>query len=95
MKKYIVLFGMAIIVAGGMTSCKALAKSAAKRWAKKKRKEFLVKCNESNAVKFISDSEGFCDCALDVVMEKYPDAKDGLALSIVDVVKMTKDCISR
>lgn len=95
MKKYLAFLVVAIVVAGGMTSCKALAKSAAKRWAKKKRKEFLTKCNESNAVKLISDSEGFCDCALDVVMEKYPEAEEGLALSIADVIKMTKDCISR
>ncbi len=85
-----------IIALAGTTSlvgCKALAKKAAKRWAKKKRVEFLTKCNDSGAVKLMSDSEEFCDCALNLVMEKYPDPEDGLALKIVEVVKMAKDCV--
>ncbi len=86
-------FVIAIIGSLSLFGCKALAKKAAKRWAKKKRVEFLGKCNDSNAVKFMSDSEEFCDCALDLVMEKYPDPEEGLALKIVEVIKMAKDCV--
>jgi hypothetical protein len=93
MKIKSVLFILAIAGTTSLFGCKALAKKAAKRWAKKKRTEFLTKCNDSNAVKFMSDSEGFCDCALDIVMDKYPDPEEGLALKVVEVIKMTKDCV--
>ena len=76
-------------------SCKSLAKASAKRWAKKKRKEFLHKCNDGAASKFGEKGEEFCDCALDLVMDKYPNPDDGLSLKFIEILKLTKDCISQ
>lgn len=94
MKKYLILGFSAFFLAVSLPSCKAIARAAGKRWARKKRKEWLQKCNDSALGRFGERGKDFCDCALDVVMEKYPDAEDGLALTFFEIIKTTKDCIT-
>jgi hypothetical protein len=75
--------------------CKSIAKSVAKRWAKKKQKEFLQKCNNMVANKPGIQAGNFCTCALDLVMEAYPDPEKGMQIGVMELLSVGKDCIGK
>lgn len=74
-------------------ACASLAKTAAKYWTKKQIKEFVYNCEEKSA-KLIGEEKAkkYCDCAVDVVAEKYNNYKDVKTASIIEVLKIAKDC---
>ena len=76
-----------------LLSCKALMKGAARYWTKKQIKEFVANCEE-HASKLLSDDKAkqYCDCAVDVVAEKYNSYEDVKKAGIVEVLKAAKDC---
>jgi hypothetical protein len=86
------LLGLALSLSPG---CKSIAKTVAKRWAKKKQKEFLQKCNNMMTGKPGINGENFCSCVLDVVMEAYPDPEKGMQVGAMELVNLGKDCIGK
>jgi hypothetical protein len=86
-----------IILAFGVSispGCKSLAKSAAKRWAKKKRKEFVEKCNNMMVNKPGIKAPEFCDCVLDLVMEAYPKPEEGMQVGVLELISLGKECVT-
>ena len=75
------------------SSCKMFGRAAAKYWTKKQIKEFVANC-ETNASKLIGEEKAkqYCDCAVDVVAEKYQKYEDVKKASIREVLKIAKDC---
>ncbi len=76
-----------------MVSCNALAKTALKHWSKKQVKEFVANC-EDKSFKILGEANAakFCNCAVDVVAEKYHNYEDAKSISILEIVKIANDC---
>ncbi len=79
-------------MATSATSCKMFAKSAAKHWTKKQKKQFLKKCKEGSVERFGDKANKACECGLEKAQEKYPNAEDALALSAAKILKIVLDC---
>jgi hypothetical protein len=75
------------------SSCKMFGRAAAKYWTKKQISAFVADC-ETNAGKLIGEEKAkqYCDCAVDVVAEKYQNYEDVKKASIREVLKIAKDC---
>ena len=87
------IFVLAIVVACSFTSCKAIAKAAAKHWTKKQIKEFIANCEEKTSRLMGEDkAKHYCDCAVDKVAEKYPKFDDYKKVGIIDALKIARDC---
>lgn len=82
-----------LILALPMVSCKLIGRTAAKYWTKKQIKTFVTNC-EDNASKLLGEDEAkkYCDCAVDVVAEKYQNYDDIKSASIRDILRIAKDC---
>ncbi len=82
-----------LIVFTSFYSCAAFAKTAAKYWTKKQIKEFVTNCEQKSA-RLIGETKAkqFCDCAVDVVAEKYKNYEEVKNTSIIEVLKIAKDC---
>ena len=76
-----------------MSSCKMFGRAAAKYWTKKQIKEFVENC-ETNASKVVGEDKAkqYCDCAVDVVAEKYQNYDQAKKATIRDILKIAKDC---
>jgi Na+/alanine symporter len=92
-KKIIVPIAIVLIALTTVVSCKALAKAALKHWSKKQVKEFVANCEDKSA-KFVGEENAakFCNCAVDVVAEKYHNYEDAKSISIMEIVKIANDC---
>ncbi len=89
MKKLIIL----LLIGLSLGSCASLAKAAAKYWTKKQIKEFVTNCEEKSSRLIGEDkAQQYCDCAVDVVAEKYHNYEDVKKASIIEVLKIAKDC---
>lgn len=90
-KRVIFVLSISVIFLAG---CKLFAKAAAKHWTKQQIKEFTANC-EKNAGRLVSDEKAadYCDCAVDVVAEKYTNYEDVKKTSIKEVLRVAKDCI--
>lgn len=86
------LFFIAVILVS-ICSCATLTRAAAKYWTKKQVKEFVTNC-EQKASRLIGEQKAkqYCDCAVDVVAEKYKNYDDVKNSSITEVLKIAKDC---
>lgn len=74
-------------------SCKNLAKAAAKHWTKKQIKKFKSNCKEKAVAKWNKEKgEKFCDCATDIVMEKYKNYDDAEKIDFSTVLITAKSC---
>jgi hypothetical protein len=82
-----------LIVFTSLYSCAAIAKTAAKYWTKKQIKEFVTNCEQKSA-RLIGETKAkqYCDCAVDVVAEKYKNYEEVKNTSIVEVLRIAKDC---
>jgi hypothetical protein len=79
----------------GHFSCKNMAKAAAKHWTKKQIKKFKNYCTEKTSNKFGNERAiSFCNCATNLIMEKYPNADDALNLQLMDIISSAKECVS-
>lgn len=92
-RKHLVLAGTVLLLAGGTWSCKAMARAAAKYWTKKQIKEFVNNC-ETKSAKLVGEEKAakFCDCAVDVVAEKYKIYEDAKKISVRDILQIANDC---
>jgi len=95
MKTKITLFAITalLIFYIPQSGCKSVAKAAAKHWTKKQIKKFKSKCNESAVAKWNKEKgEKFCDCATDIVMEKYKNYDDAEKLDFATVIATARSC---
>ncbi len=94
LKKIIFLAIVALFTAALFISCKSIGKAAIKHWTRKQKKEFVAKCKDGAVQRFGERANEFCSCVVGIVEEKYPKAEDGLALSFLEVLKLSKDCVT-
>src|SRR4051812_38802762 len=74
-------------------SCKTIARAAAKYWTNRQIKEFVSKCEDkSSLILGHENAKKYCDCAVDVVAEKYRNYEDVKKASLTDVLKIAQDC---
>ena len=87
------LFVFIIAVVSTTTSCNSIARAAAKYWTNKQIREFIGKCEDKSAIILGSEhAKKYCDCAVDVVAEKYRNYDDVKNASLADVLKVARDC---
>ncbi len=74
-------------------SCNTIARAAAKYWTNKQIREFVGKCEDKSSIILGSENaKKYCDCAVDVVAEKYRNYEDVKKASLTDVLKIARDC---
>ena len=75
------------------SGCKLFIRKAAKHWSKKQVNMFLTKC-EDQATTFLGEEKAkrYCDCAVDVVAERYPKFEDIEKVSVRELLKIAGDC---
>ena len=85
------LFLVMILI--GVVSCKTIARTAARYWTKKQIKEFVNNC-ESRSSRLIGEENAkkYCDCAVDVVAEKYRNYQDTKTISLIDLLNIAEGC---
>lgn len=93
MRYTVVLVISILLFSVSVVSCKAVAKTAFKYWTKRQVKEFVSNCEEKTG-RLLGDEKAkkYCDCAVDVVAEKYRNYDDLKSLSIPEVLKIANNC---
>lgn len=87
---FLSLYIVAMVTA---VSCNTIARAAAKYWTNRQIKEFVNNCEDKSAILLGSDrAKKYCDCAVDLVAEKYRNYEDVKKASITDVLKVARDC---
>lgn len=86
----LLLFAIILITA---VSCKAIARTAAKYWTKKQIKEFVSNC-ETRSTRLIGEENAkkYCNCAVDVVAEKYRDYRETKTISLINLLEIAEGC---
>ena len=86
----LLFFSMTLI---GFLSCKAIARTAARYWTKKQIKEFVTNC-ETRSSRLIGEDNAkkYCDCAVDVVAEKYRNYQETKTISLIDLLNIAEGC---
>lgn len=81
------------LVAIPSSSCKTVARAAARYWTKRQIKEFINNC-ETKSSKLLGDEKAkkFCDCAVDVVAEQYQNYNETKTLSVAALIEAAQDC---
>jgi len=93
MKTRTLLFTAALTVIIAAYSCKTVGRIAAKYWLKREIKEFVSNCEDKTSGLIGSENaHKYCDCAVDLVAEKYQDYKDAKRLSRMDIVNFVNQC---
>jgi hypothetical protein len=90
-KNWVVLLILSTFI---LVGCKVFGRAAAKYWTQKQIKEFVNNC-ESTASQLVGEdkAKNYCDCAVDVVAEKYTNYEDVKKVSLLQVLKVAKSCI--
>jgi CRISPR/Cas system CSM-associated protein Csm3 (group 7 of RAMP superfamily) len=91
-----VLVIVALISLIPASSCKTMARAAARYWTKRQIKEFIGNCEEKSA-KLIGEEKAkqFCNCAVDVVAEEYQNYNDTKTISAATLLNAAKDCVQQ
>lgn len=93
MKTRIILLSALATVMILVASCNAVGRIAAKYWLDREIKEFVSNCSDKAAPFVGSDkAHKYCDCAVDLVAEKYQDYKDAKRLSVLEIVDFINKC---
>ena len=97
MKQKFILFTIVIMLTIASVfiaqSCKTIARAAARYWTNRQIKEFVGKCEDRSSIILGSErAKKYCDCAVDVVAEKYKNYEDVKKASLTDVLKIANDC---
>jgi hypothetical protein len=97
MKRKIIVSATFVILVSAffitIPSCKSIGRAAAKYWTNRQIREFVGKCEDKSA--FILGNENakkYCDCAVDVVAEKYRNYEDIKKISLAEVLKIANNC---
>ncbi|MBY0479426.1 MAG: hypothetical protein K2Q24_17395 [Chitinophagaceae bacterium] len=74
-------------------SCKAIARTAAKYWTRKQIREFVSNC-EIRSSRLIGEENAtkYCNCAVDVVAQKYRDYQETKTISLVNLLEIAEGC---
>lgn len=74
-------------------SCKTVARTAARYWTKRQIKTFIHQC-EAKTANWIGQEQAhkYCDCAVDVVAEKYKAYKQTQTLQLTDLLEIINGC---
>lgn len=95
-KKFILATSILILAITALmvaSSCKTIARAAARYWTNKQIKEFVGKCEDKSSILLGSErAKKYCDCAVDVVAEKYRNYEDVKKASLTDILKIAQDC---
>ncbi|MFN8248481.1 MAG: hypothetical protein U0T68_05965 [Ferruginibacter sp.] len=95
-KRFILATAVLVIAIAALlaaSSCKTIARAAARYWTKKQIKEFVGKCEDKSSLLLGSErAKKYCDCAVDVVAEKYRNYEDVKKASLTDILKIAQDC---
>lgn len=82
-----------VIAIYAFSSCKTIARTAAKYWTKRQIREFVGNCEDKTTLFLGSENaKKYCDCAVDVVAEKYRNYEDLKKTTLTDVLKIANDC---
>lgn len=85
-----ILFVFSLVVA---PSCKTIARAAARYWTNRQIKEFVNNCEDKSAILLGSaQAKKYCNCAVDIIAEKYRDYEDVKKASLSDVLRIANDC---
>jgi hypothetical protein len=87
MKKTFGLVLTLALVAVFATSCKS------GKWSDAEKSAFVDNCIPGASENPDIDAEGYCNCMLDKVMDKYPSAADVEDMSISEMMEMAEGCI--
>lgn len=76
-----------------LASCGAMKRAALKYWTKKQVKEFVANC-VTKAAPIVGEEKAakYCDCAVDIVAEKYQDYSHIKTVPIREIIRLAKDC---
>lgn len=90
-KKIIVATLGLILIA--VISCKTVGRIAAKYWLNREIKEFVSNC-EDKASRIVGrdNAHKYCDCAVDLVAEKFHEYQDAKNISLVDLLDFINKC---
>lgn len=91
-RTYLLLFAflLAMII---VVSCKTVGRIAAKYWLNREIKEFVSTCaDKAKLVVGKDNAYKYCDCAVDVVAEKYHDYQDAKKISLVELIDFVNNC---
>lgn len=95
-KKYFVkgsLVLLTAIVVMSSISCNSIARAAAKYWTNRQIREFVGKCEDKSSILLGTErAKKYCDCAVDVVAEKYKNYDDIKNISVMEVLKVANNC---
>ncbi len=95
-RNFIILSAFAILIISAVissASCKTIGRAAARYWTNRQIKEFIGKCEDKSSIFLGSEkAKKYCDCAVDVVAEKYRSYEDVKNTSLTDVLKIAQDC---
>jgi len=93
MKTGALLFTAALTVVLVAYSCKTAGRIAARYWLKREIKEFVSNCEDKiSGIIGSEKAHKYCDCAVDLVAEKYQDYRDAKQLSLSDIVNFVNRC---
>ena len=93
MKTRTILFSSAIVVIVAAYSCQTVGRIAAKYWLKREIKEFVSNCEDkTSGIIGSENAHKYCDCAVDLVAEKYQDYQDAKKLNVMDIVNFINKC---
>ncbi|MEP7164462.1 MAG: hypothetical protein ABI741_07205, partial [Ferruginibacter sp.] len=88
--KTIVTGSFTLLISAAMitsVSCNSIARAAAEYWTNKQIREFVNNCEDRSSILLGSENaKKYCDCAVDVVAEKYRNYDDVKKASIADVL---------
>ena len=95
-RKLIIFSAIATLIITAITitsSCKTIARAAAKYWTNREIREFVGKCEDKSSIILGSENaKKYCDCAVDVVAEKYRNYEDVKKASLTDILQIARDC---
>lgn len=93
MKKLSIAFIILLFCFFMEVSCKTIARTAAKYWTRRQIKEFVSNCEtRTGQLLGAENAAKYCDCAVDVVAEKYRNYQDSKTISLNNLVDILNGC---
>ena len=94
-RRYILITASATLIVAVIitTSCKTIGRAAAKYWTNREIREFVGKCEDKSSILLGNENaKKYCDCAVDIVAEKFRNYEDVKKASLTDILKIARDC---
>lgn len=89
--KLVVSLALVAIIA--VVSCKTIGRAALRYWTNRQVKEFIGNCSDKATLILSKEkADKYCDCAVDVIAEKFHNYDDVKRISISEIFKIANDC---